>query len=203
MEVLPNPVDGAKIRAAAAGEAGSDEIRLLAAGRLSREKGFDLLVEAFAGIAGRWPGARLRILGEGPERGALERQIGGLGLGVRVSLSGALDELWPEFAGVRAFVLASRADALPNALLEAAAAGLPIVATPASEGLSRLVAGRDGVWMAAEVSAMALEAALEECLGATETGSRFPHEFVEPFLLPSAGPAWTNLLKSPIAGEAR
>src|SRR5207249_1628336 len=64
--------------------------RLLCLGRLSPEKGFDVAVTAFASLANRFPHAHLVIVGEGPERIRLERQISELGLTHRVELTGGV-----------------------------------------------------------------------------------------------------------------
>ena len=68
----------------------ADRPRLLCLGRLSPEKGFDIAVTAFASLVRRFPGARLVIAGDGPERTKLEQQISELGLAHRVELAGAV-----------------------------------------------------------------------------------------------------------------
>jgi len=70
---------------------------------------------------------------------------------------------------------------LPNALLEAAAAGLPLIVTPSSPGVVELLAGRPGVWIAEAITAEALAASMRSALLALNPGQRFPHPFVEQF----------------------
>ncbi len=101
---------------------------LLAAGRLDKAKGFDLLLKAFAAKAKILPELRLIIAGEGLERQELETLRERLGLTGRVFLPGARDDLPKLMAQARAFVLSSRYEGFPNVLLEALAAGLPVVA---------------------------------------------------------------------------
>jgi glycosyltransferase involved in cell wall biosynthesis len=81
------------------------------------------------------------------------------------------------------FVLPSRHEGMPNALLEAAAAGLPLVATPASGGVVDLLRGRPGAWLAKEISAKALAVAIIAALEAIRPGERFSQEF-----FPSSAP---------------
>jgi glycosyltransferase involved in cell wall biosynthesis len=196
LTVLPNPIDAVAICAAGAVNpapwpgAGP---HLLALGRLAPEKGFDLLLAAFAQLRLSRPSATLLIAGEGPERPQLEAQVTALGLASSVRLPGALADPWPLFASASLFVLSSRQDALPNALLEAAAAGLPLVATPASPGLLSLLKNQPGVWLAHASTAEALAEALQASLDGIEPGQRFPHAFVAPYLLENALPLWENL----------
>jgi glycosyltransferase involved in cell wall biosynthesis len=91
-------------------------------------------------------------------------------------------------------VLPSRHEGLPNALLEAAAAGLPIVALPACEGLVELLRGQLGVWLAPEISAEALAASLLSALHALQPNERFAHPFVEAFRLDRAIEAYESLI---------
>jgi glycosyltransferase involved in cell wall biosynthesis len=184
LRVLPNPVDLEAIRGAASSGTSlwtGPGPRLLAVGRLAPEKGFDLLLQAFARVRGRFPSAELTIVGEGRERRALEMLAWLLGIRPAVRLAGHLDQPAVWFKGATAFVLSSRREALPNVLLEAAAAGLPIVATAASEGLLDLVRGVPGVWLAREISADAIAEALEDALDRLTHGKRFAHGWVDAF----------------------
>jgi glycosyltransferase involved in cell wall biosynthesis len=100
-----------------------------AAGRLSPEKGFEVLVKAAAVVVKKDPSIGFVLFGDGPLRGALERQISQLGLEQQFILAGfssELDRYYPSFDLV---VLPSHTEGLPNAALEAFAAGVPVVAT--------------------------------------------------------------------------
>jgi glycosyltransferase involved in cell wall biosynthesis len=136
--VIPNGIDTAAAdRAlAAAGEAaraglGLSHADLVVAsiGRLHRQKGFDVLLEAFRPLALAHPRGRLIIAGEGPERAALEEKAAALGIAGRVLFTGAVSSPWNVLAAADIFVLPSRYEGMPNALLEAMAAALPVVAT--------------------------------------------------------------------------
>lgn len=120
--VHPVPAAPAPLRAELG--ASPDEVLLLSVGTLGPNKRMDLLVEAFSSIP---PGARLAIAGDGPLRGELAAMIERLGLAGRVHLLGARDDVPALLAAADAFVLASRRDSLPNAMLEAMAAGLPTI----------------------------------------------------------------------------
>jgi glycosyltransferase involved in cell wall biosynthesis len=98
-------------------------------GRLVPEKGQSMLVEALAQVRKGHPEARLAIVGDGPERPRVERVVASLGLGGAVYVLGQRDDVAALLAVADAFVMASRWEGLPMVLLEAAAQGLPIVAT--------------------------------------------------------------------------
>jgi len=195
--VLPNPVDVEEIRRspdrneALPAYSGS---RLLAVGRLSREKGFDLLLRAMVLVRKEYPSADLLIAGSGPEEAALKVECHEFGLDEAVRFVGHVANPWSCFSKVALYVLPSRHEGLPNALLEAAAAGLPIVALPACDGLVDLLRGQPGVWLAPEVSAEALAASLLTALGALRPGERYPHAFVDAFRIDRAIQAYESLI---------
>lgn len=176
--VLDNPLDLARIRAAQHGPNlwASPGPHLLSVGRLAPEKGFDLLLDAFATLRAEFPRADLVIAGEGSLRGALEAQARKLGLESAVHFPGYVDDPCRLFPGATLFVLSSRHEGMPNALLEAAAGGLPLVALPASGGVVELFENCPGAWLAESISAQALALALREALRAVDTGQRFERE---------------------------
>lgn len=177
--VLPNLVDLAGIRAAlrVQGAESSGGLQLLAVGRLSREKGFDLLLQALAMVRERFPDVKLILVGAGREEQALKSLCRQLGLEDAVGFAGRVDPPYAFFARATLFVLSSRHEGMPNALLEAAAAGLPIVATPASGGVVDLLRGRSGAWLAPEISAEALAATIIAALEMVRPGERFSQSF--------------------------
>jgi glycosyltransferase involved in cell wall biosynthesis len=173
--VLPNPIDFAGIRAA---KNGPDQWtgpgpHLLAVGRLSREKGFDLLLQAFVCVQHQFPHADLLIAGAGAEEASLKAQCRSLGLERAVNFAGHLEQPYACFPGATLFVLSSRHERMPNSLLEAAAAGLPIVALPSSGGVVDLLRHRPGAWLAAEISAAALADSLDSALQALHPRQQF------------------------------
>jgi glycosyltransferase involved in cell wall biosynthesis len=196
--VLANPVDLHQIRAAAreTSHCVSANPRLLAVARLSPEKGIDLLLQAFDGIHRDFPNVELEIVGNGQCRATLEKQRNVLQLEGCVRFHGNVPFPAEYFNGVSTFVLSSRHEGLPNALLEAAAAGLPIVALPASQGLVALLSGRTGVWLANEISVSALEKTLRDAITSLQPRQRFAHTWIEAFALKSSIPAYEDMIEA-------
>lgn len=117
--------------------------RLLAVGRLHVQKGFDVLLRAFAQIAGYFPDWDLVILGEGEEREPLREQIEASNLTGRVTLPGRVGNLADWYAESDLYVLSSRVEGLSNTLIEAMASGLPVVAFDCETGPREII--RDGI----------------------------------------------------------
>jgi GalNAc-alpha-(1->4)-GalNAc-alpha-(1->3)-diNAcBac-PP-undecaprenol alpha-1,4-N-acetyl-D-galactosaminyltransferase len=214
VRVIPNPVaPHPPASGPAAGEAALGEdvgipaagTAVLAMGRLSPEKGFDLLIRAFARVAERHPGWVVVIFGEGEERGALEALAAELGVGGRVRLPGRVADpgLYLEQGGV--FALPSRYEGFPNALLEAMAAGLAVVAADCPSGPRQIV--RDGVdgLLVPPQDPRALAAALEELLTKRELRERLGGEatgVLERFGVGRVMRQWDALLAAAAEGRA-
>jgi glycosyltransferase involved in cell wall biosynthesis len=151
---LYNPVDVERIRAQAAAGAsplGGAGPHVVAAGRLGHQKGFDMLLDAFAGARARGVAGSLTILGNGPDRSALEEQAARLGVTDAVRFVGFQANPFAYFAAADLFVLSSRYEGLPNAALEALACGCPVVAFDCPRGVREIVQdGRNGVLLPPE-----------------------------------------------------
>lgn len=119
--------------------------RIGSVGRLSIEKGVDVLIRAFALAARELPHAELVIVGDGPERAALESLTAELALADRVRFLGQRSDVWDQLAGLDVFVLPSRSEGMPMALLEAMATGLPVVSTSVGGIPEALADGRSGL----------------------------------------------------------
>ncbi len=135
IRILANPVDEMMIRRRSllVDFPKTSNIRFVAAGRLTRQKGFDRLLDMFAALGDDT--AELVILGEGPLYGSLKRHAVLLGVSSRVQFEGFANNPWAWFATADAFLISSRWEGMPNVVLEALACGLPVIATPESGGI--------------------------------------------------------------------
>ncbi|MDQ4132699.1 MAG: glycosyltransferase family 4 protein [Actinomycetota bacterium] len=106
--------------------------------KLRPEKGHDVLLAAFPLVRRQVPDARLVLVGDGDIRPELEAQVEGRGLNGAVEFTGAVPDIWPYLADADVFALASVTEAFGMAIVEAMAAGLPVVA-PALGGIPELV----------------------------------------------------------------
>ncbi len=117
---------------------------VLSAARLSPVKDFPTLIRAFARVIEQRP-ARLVILGEGPERPTLERLVQDLGLQDQVALPGYTPNPLASMRRAAVYVLPSRREGMPNALIQAMACGCPVVSTDCPHGPRELLrAGQYG-----------------------------------------------------------
>jgi glycosyltransferase involved in cell wall biosynthesis/predicted metal-dependent phosphoesterase TrpH len=128
------------------------EINVLYAGRLSKEKGVDLLADAFLEARRRDPRLHLVLAGGGPEEGLLRER-----LGERATFLGWLtgDTLARAYASADAFLFASSTETFGQVVLEAQASGLPVVAVDRGGPASLIEHGETGLLAAPEVSALA------------------------------------------------
>lgn len=182
VEVIPNPVFPASPappldRAPA----------VVSFGRLSPEKGYADLLRAFAKAAGAFPAWQLMIFGEGPQRSHLSLLAQQLRVHERLYLPGAVPDPAAHLRQGDVFALASRYEGFPNALAEAMARGVAVVAYGCSSGLGKLIRpGVDGVLVPAG-DGVALAGALARLMGneeerlrlaqsAREVTQRFPAE---------------------------
>jgi glycosyltransferase involved in cell wall biosynthesis len=140
----PDPAYLAQLRGLFPTDSAVSQI-VLAAGRLSPEKGFGVLVEAAAGVLKQHPTAGFVLFGEGAERAKLEARVRELGIGGRFVIPGFTAELDKFLPWADVAVLPSFTEGLPNVALEASAAGVPLVAT-AVGGTPEVVAdGQTGI----------------------------------------------------------
>jgi GalNAc-alpha-(1->4)-GalNAc-alpha-(1->3)-diNAcBac-PP-undecaprenol alpha-1,4-N-acetyl-D-galactosaminyltransferase len=136
---LPNPMlpmPETKVRALTAPT-------IVTVGRLVEQKGLDVLLGAWAKAAPQLPDWRLAIAGGGPLEAKLKAQAATLGVATSVDFLGHVADPFPLLAGSQLFVLTSRFEGTPNALLEAMASGLPAVVSDASPGPCELVGTGD------------------------------------------------------------
>lgn len=158
---VPNPMVPGAGQAAATLEGP----HVLAVGRLTAQKGYDLLLRAFAGTGGVLDGWRLSVLGDGPLREDLERQAEALGLSGHIVWHGQVADPHPYYAAAQIFVLSSRYEGSPNALLEAMDAGLPCIVNDASPGPLELIEHEANGLVVPSGDAAALAAAMVRLAG--------------------------------------
>jgi glycosyltransferase involved in cell wall biosynthesis len=140
---------------------------VLGLGRLSREKGFDLLLEAFAACLRR-DGWSLLLVREGPERSSLQARARKLGLEGSVSMPGTAPNPWPVLRAAAVFARPSPLEGFPNGLLEAMAAGLPCIASDTGSGSAELIESRRNGLLVEREDVPGLTAALQDLLEDSE-----------------------------------
>jgi glycosyltransferase involved in cell wall biosynthesis len=167
--LVNNPIDTERVRKLAGehlrcGERddGVRSLQLVACGRLSHEKGYDLLLQAVSEFdAGQ---VYLTIVGDGPLMSSLVNQATLLGIAEQVDFVGFQTNPYPYLARADWFVLSSRFEGFPNVVLEALACGTPVIATPAIGGVSEAFEGVEGCMLLEEISAQALRRAIGEAI---------------------------------------
>jgi glycosyltransferase involved in cell wall biosynthesis len=177
------------------------------AGRLSPEKGFDVLVEAAKLVLATDPATRFVLFGDGPLRGVLTQQIAAAGLEGRIVLAGFRADLDRFLPLVDVVVLPSYTEGLPCVVLEAFAAARPVVATAVGgtpevveDGVSGyLVPAGDPALLAGRIQDLLCDPA-----GARAMGERGRQRVRESFSFTSQGPKYLRLFKElAIAGDRR
>ena len=150
----------------------------LAAGRLAPEKGYDRLLDAFARFAPRRLEARLWLLGDGPERAALERRADGLGLAERVTFAGFQSPPYPFMHHADVFVQTSYREGLPMSILEAVACGTRVAAFDCPGGTGEILGGLEGAALVPDGALDAFADALDHLAGPDRPPPpRLPDEF--------------------------
>jgi len=171
--------------------------KVFAAGRLTPQKGFDLLLRAFALCRARHPHWSLIIVGEGEERARLQALAAELHIEAAVALPGYVPNAPRLFPRGDLFVLSSRYEGFPNALLDAMTSGLPVIAADCPSGPRRIIRdGVDGLLVRPE-SVESLHAAMDQLMDLPDLrqllGSRAV-EVRERFSVPRVMKQWNTLL---------
>lgn len=175
--VIPNPVVLAPPDSAPSGSL--PKPLLMAIGRLTEQKGFDLLFKAFARLKDRYPTWQIIILGEGPLRTELENLRDRLGLMHQVHFLGNVTSVFAALRQADLFVLSSRFEGFPNVLCEAMACGVPVIAADCATGPREIVRdGLDGILVPPE-DVDALAAAMDYLLGNEQARKRLASRATE------------------------
>lgn len=152
---------------------------LLATGRLEAQKGFDWLVDAFASLARNHPDWDLVILGEGPLRPVIERQMQAACMEKQVFLPGRVGNLGAWYERADLYVMSSRFEGFGNTLAEALAHGLPAVSFDCDTGPRDIIRhGIDGL-LVPPADVASLGAALDRLMGDAALRERFAERAVE------------------------
>lgn len=135
--IIPNPIDISAINSASSPN--TRQKTIIAAGRLVKQKGFDVLLESFRIFVENNPLWNLKIFGQGPEKTKLEKTIKKLNLEDKAQLAGKTNELWLEMKKASIFVLSSYFEGFPNVLIEAMACKCPVIATDCASSVRELI----------------------------------------------------------------
>jgi len=158
---IPNGVDLLRFPAQSWPDvARSDALRMLFVGRLSREKGLDVLLEALRQVKCR-VSVSLRIVGSGPELGSLRAQTVAAGLDPMVEFCGPQHEVIAHYAWSEVVVLPSHFEGMPNVVLEAMACARPVLGTRI-DGTADLIAEGSGGWLVPSRDPVALAQRVEQ-----------------------------------------
>jgi len=134
--ILPNPI---KAHATWSNPRQYDEKAVIAVGRLDNQKNYPLLIRAFSALGDNFPDWRLEIYGDGPARTELQSEIDGLSLNGRIALAGFADDVHAVMHEASVFVMSSKYEGMPNALMEALCAGCACVTTDFDGGAARVL----------------------------------------------------------------
>ncbi|MCM1134043.1 MAG: glycosyltransferase [Clostridium sp.] len=198
---LRNPVHANFFRERFEGER---EKTIVAVGRIDENKNHKLLIEAFGGIAGKFPEYRLVIYGEGEKRKELRELSAALGLEDRIFLPGNVDNVAELIYKAQVFVLPSNTEGMPNTLLEAMLLGLTVISTdcPCGGPAELIRHGTNGLLIpAGDVKKMeeALELVLGDLRRADEMG-REAAKLKEEYKAEKVYESWKRYLEK-LAGE--
>ncbi|MFD0685361.1 glycosyltransferase family 4 protein [Actinomadura fibrosa] len=170
---------------------------VMAAGRLVWTKGYDLLIDAFAEVAGKHPDWRLRIYGQGPRRDALLARVTRLGLYNNVLIMDSTDDVEGEMAKASILAVPSRGEGFGMTIIEAFACGLPVVAFDCPHGPREIITdGHDGLLVPPENPAALAETLIrliddEELRHRMATNARTT---AKNHRIPEIADHWENLL---------
>jgi glycosyltransferase involved in cell wall biosynthesis len=194
--VVPNPIPD-ELLGIARPQRAEGRKRLISVGRLQPQKHFELLIETFAKVADDFDDWDLWIWGEGSERPMLTQRIAELNLSDRVFLPGSTQAAWHEMAAADAFVLSSRFEGMPVALMESMALGVPAVAFDCPSGPRELMRdGQDGLLIPpgdAAALATALRRLLSDEVLREELGVKGARSIRDRYSVPQILAVWDRL----------
>ncbi len=203
--VIPNSISvPPEARGSSAGRACHHKV--ISVGRLSEEKGFDFLIEAFAKVRPKFPLWSLTIWGEGGQRARLEALRDRLGLRECVQLPGVTKSPFKEMTESDLFVSSSRYEGFPMVVLEAMACNLPVVAFDCPSGNREIIRHEvDGILVPPQ-DAHALADAMSRLMGNAALRNQMAKragEVVQQFDTEKVMGQWEKLLGKILGGSAQ
>jgi glycosyltransferase involved in cell wall biosynthesis len=203
--VLPNPIIESCFQVERRAAGGGRARRVVAMGRLSREKGFDVLIDAFDRAASRRPEWTLMIAGEGKLGPALRAQADRTSCADRIQLAGLIARPHELLADTEVFAMSSHFEGFPNALLEGMACGCAVVSTDCPSGPAEIVtSGVDGLLVAphdAAALAQALESLMASDIDRARLGAAAARS-AERFRADAIAERWLQALRSVLGRDA-
>lgn len=193
-EAIPLPALPASLPAPKAVESGNYAI--LAAGRLTHAKGFDLLLKAFASVARVYPAASLTVCGAGPDHQALLDQARSEGLQDQVTLTGYVADIGPYLDKARLFVLSSRREGYGAVILEALATGRQVITTACTPAAEDFASHPEAVRVVPVEDADALAQAMITVLAQPAPDAQELADLVQPFSITCGGQMYLSLMSS-------
>ena len=196
-KTIYNPIDLKLIKQELLAQKPVDFDYILGVGRLSRAKGFDILIKAFA-KSDLKSKVKLIILGEGKERKNLEKLMFELGLGGQVLLSGIVDNPFIYMKYANFFILPSRYEGFPNVLLEALACETPVIATNCKTGPSEIIENEKNGLLIPVGDEKALKEAMEKLFYNRELYKKLKansSKSVEKYCIKNIAKDWINLFE--------
>lgn len=165
LSVINNPVD----KPVNATDTGREKL-ILTVGRLSFQKNFEILIEAFSLIHVKYPSWKLIILGKGEDKESLEKLIASKGLDQIIKIHPPVSDVMSYYKRARVFCLPSRWEGFPNALAEALATGLPAVGFRDCDGVNILIRDSQNGYLAEKRTPQDLADKIELLINEGEAG---------------------------------
>jgi glycosyltransferase involved in cell wall biosynthesis len=193
---LPNPVEGCD-GVSIPDEDDEQRKIILVVARLHPAKGIDILIEAMSKLKSNNHEYQVWVAGDGPEKEKLINQAKDLAVDQNIQWLGEVNDLIPLYKKASLFVLPSRREGMPNALLEAMSCGLPVIISNASPGPLEYVVNNESGLIFESGSSSKLADAIDKLLSDDKKrhsiGSKSIDK-VKPFLIPNILPEWENVI---------
>jgi len=200
VEVIPNPLPPDFPSAPREVRRAAGRKCVVAAGRLTWQKRFDVLIDSFSLVAGRFQDWDLKIWGEGELLESLIEQVNRSGLQGRVRFHGRTDSLWARLLEADLFVSSSDFEGFPNAMLEAMALGVACVTTDCPSGPRELSQDGDLAHLVPpadpEAMAVALQALMSDAAARERLGQRASEIVRRDYALPVILDRWNHLIEA-------